>query len=118
MRVLVVDDDEDVRALLALSLQTRGHDVVAVDTAEAGQAAVDPSIDALITDVSLPDLSGPELIHRLRSADDLPPRVVLLSALPIDHIAQDLGVVALSKPFTPADLDDALHAGDNVAADG
>lgn len=117
MRVLVVDDDEDVRALLELQLRSRGHEVVAVATAAAGRVAADPGIDALVVDVTLPDLPGPELVAQLRASGDLPARVVLVSALPIEHVAEGLGVAAMSKPFTPADLDRALGDADDTDLD-
>jgi CheY-like chemotaxis protein len=108
VRVLVVDDDEDVRALLELSLTARDHRVVAVADAATARLEVVRGFDALLVDVTLPDLPGPQLVAQLRSSGDLPERVVLLSALPIEQVAQGLGVVAVSKPFTPAQLDDAL----------
>lgn len=69
MRVLVVDDEPDVRLLLRLQLETHGHEVTgdAADGAEAlEQCRADPP-DAVILDLLMPRVNGFETIPRLRS---------------------------------------------------
>ncbi len=113
MRVLVVDDEADIRMILQLNLQRWGHEVqVAANGAEAYTAiAVDPP-DALLLDVSMPGESGLELLSRLRSAGMAPPRIALLSAMLPEHwmSAEDAAVVHLSKPFGIADLEAMMQA--------
>ena len=70
MRVLFVEDNADVRELVALLLEEEGLDVVSCASAESAEAAfADGGFDVLVTDVSLPTLSGPELARRLRAVD-------------------------------------------------
>jgi len=78
-RVLVVDDDDDIRLLLEQLLQGAGY---AVDTAQDGRAALrvfhaNPC-DLVILDLSMPELDGFETLERLRDLSDVP--VILLTA--------------------------------------
>ena len=78
-RVLVVDDDDDIRLLLAELL--RGADYT-VDTAQDGRAALrvfhENPCDLVILDLSMPELDGFETLERLRDLSDVP--VILLTA--------------------------------------
>jgi DNA-binding response OmpR family regulator len=81
MRVLLVDDDEDVQQILGRYLQQDGHDVVpAHDGLQALAAVAAGNVDVAILDLTLPDLDGFEVLRRVRSGPqrDLP--VLLLTA--------------------------------------
>jgi CheY-like chemotaxis protein len=107
-RVLVVDDDNDVCALVADSLRSTGYGVAACDTPAAALNLLkrSPTPDVMVVDLWMPEMSGPELIDAVR-AD---PRhrkvpVVILSAVVNAEIAQSLQAVAfLRKPFQVPDL--------------
>ena len=78
-RVLVVDDDDDIRLLLEELLRGAGY---SVDTAEDGRAALrtfhaNPS-ELVVLDLSMPDLDGFETLERIRDLSDVP--VILLTA--------------------------------------
>jgi CheY-like chemotaxis protein len=67
-RVLVVEDDSNVAATLAILLRQWGHDVqVARDGAQALQAAQAQPPDAVLLDIHLPGMSGHEVARRLRA---------------------------------------------------
>ena len=78
-RVLVVDDDEDIRHLLRELLERAGY---AVDAAENGRAGLrllfanSPSL--VILDVSMPELDGYQTLERIRDLSDVP--VLMLTA--------------------------------------
>jgi CheY-like chemotaxis protein len=103
--VLVVDDDELVRRLIQRVLEGDGH---TVRTAASGADALrslashrDTSV--LVTDVSMPGMTGPQLVERARA---LAPRIRVLyvSAVPDrEHTAHD-GDALLAKPFAPQAL--------------
>jgi two-component system, OmpR family, response regulator len=77
--VLVVDDEENIGALLSATLRLTGFEVeVARDAAEALRAAARFEPDLVILDVMLPDMDGFEVAKRLRAARDLP--VLFLTA--------------------------------------
>ncbi|MGG7566983.1 response regulator [Rhodovulum sp. DZ06] len=71
MRLLYVEDDEDLRELTALVLDGRPDlSVTMVGSGEAALdalAAADAPFDALVIDAGLPGLSGPEVVRRLRA---------------------------------------------------
>jgi DNA-binding response OmpR family regulator len=78
-RVLVVDDDADIRLLLEELLRGAGYSVV---TAQDGRAALrafhaNPS-DVVVLDLSMPELDGFETLERIRDLSDVP--VILLTA--------------------------------------
>ncbi|MEU6249225.1 response regulator transcription factor [Glycomyces sp. NPDC047010] len=78
-RVLVVDDEENIAALLSATLRLTGFEVeVARDAAEALRAAAKFEPDLVILDVMLPDMNGFEVAKRLRAERDLP--VLFLTA--------------------------------------
>ena len=67
-RILIVDDDENNRLLLGTLLEYAGHSVLEAANGTGGaQLAADEHPDAIIVDLSLPDISGVDLIRNLRS---------------------------------------------------
>jgi DNA-binding response OmpR family regulator len=78
-RVLVVDDDDDIRLLLEELLRGAGY---GVETAEDGRAALrtfhEHPCDLVVLDLSMPELDGFETLERLRDLSNVP--VILLTA--------------------------------------
>jgi DNA-binding response OmpR family regulator len=70
-RVLVVEDNATLRALLSLALESHGYVPLGAETCEAAieLAALDPP-DAWIVDQTMPGMSGSDLVRRLRSSRD------------------------------------------------
>jgi len=103
-KVLVVEDDQDIRTLVQLRLRAAGHLVVAAESAEEALELIASrgGPEVLVSDVSLPGLSGLDLVRRLRAGDRCPAvPVVLLSGRvqPADIAAgQELGATYLTKP--------------------
>jgi CheY-like chemotaxis protein len=117
-RVLVADDDEDVRTLVAHTLRQDGYQVAeACDGAELLarlEKAVDggaPCPDVVLTDVMMPGLSGLGVLDALRRVQAHFP-VVLMTVLKDDSlhiVARRLGAVGvLSKPLDIDDLRTAI----------
>jgi CheY-like chemotaxis protein len=111
-RLLVVDDEPAIREIAQISLQTIGgwDTVLAESGTEAlARAAAEPP-DAILLDVMMPGMDGPETVARLRdqpSTRDI--AVVLLTAKvqPAERgrLAQLPGVVGvIAKPFDPLTL--------------
>lgn len=109
-RVLVVDDSEPIRTLLAQALQNHGFDVVVADSGPAAlRLAVDAPPSVAIVDQWMPGMTGAELIRLLRAAP-----VPELRAMPIIGLSgrrgseRDLlGAGAgsfLAKPFGEQEL--------------
>ncbi len=109
-KILVVDDDSAYRLVLRTTLETAGHEVVALDDpTRAVEAATAANFDCIILDVVMPEQSGMEILRQLRSE----PRtaetpVILVSALDAgqDRVAglREGADDYLAKPFEPEEL--------------
>ena len=78
-RILVVDDDSDIRRLLRELLERAAYDVVdAVNGREGLRALYSASPDLILLDVSMPELDGWQTLERIRDVSDVP--VVMLTA--------------------------------------
>jgi len=115
-RVLLVEDDEQVRQLLARTLDRLGYDVVAAENGIDALEQLDEigtQPDILITDVIMPRLGGRELAIEIRLRC---PDVKILFVSGYSHGALDTQALRrprtgfLQKPFTPRDLNEALSA--------
>ncbi len=104
-RVLVVDDDEDVRRLVVLLLRDAGYAVeCAGDGAEALTKIRQNSPELVILDLMMPSMPGWDVLASLRRTLQ-PPPVVVLSALGECRRATQAGAAGcLAKPFRIHDL--------------
>ncbi|RST29867.1 hybrid sensor histidine kinase/response regulator [Sphingomonas ginkgonis] len=103
--ILLVDDDDQVRAITAELLRDQGYQVREARNGPAAlaYAALNP-IDLLLTDIAMPGMEGPDLARHLRhDREDLP--VLFASAL-AEALDPAAGLM-LVKPFTPEEL--SLH---------
>mgnify|MGYP001553982838 CR=1 FL=1 len=105
--ILVVDDEVQIRRLLRITLESAGHAVREVD---AGQLGLDEvahrAPDAVILDLGLPDMSGLEVLRRLREWSRVPVLVLTVLAGETDKVAAlDAGADDyLTKPFGTSEL--------------
>jgi DNA-binding response OmpR family regulator len=113
-RILVVDDEADVRAMIAIVLRIHHFEIVeAASAAAALKAFDDSSFDIAIIDIFLDGANGFDLIARMRERlPDL--AVVAISGMAtLDFVSQSpelADVVCLQKPFRPNDLTRAIEA--------
>lgn len=112
LRVLVVDDEPVVAMTSAVALRRVGHQVVTASDGDEALAlvAADPDgVDVVVTDVTMPGRSGPELVRALRELrPDLP--VVLMSGFGVDIDIDGGGADGyLSKPFDRERLVHEVH---------
>jgi DNA-binding response OmpR family regulator len=107
-RILVADDETDIRQLMTVVLARSGYHVdVAEDGASAWAALQAKPYHLLITDHEMPRVTGIELVKNLRSARMALPVVMVSAELPAHELAQDpsLQVAAtMGKPFDVLDL--------------
>jgi chitooligosaccharide synthase NodC len=108
--VLVVDDEQDVRELVARKLQASGFQVV---TAENGQRALEvlaqQQPDLMLLDVMMPGLSGFDVCRSVKEdrGDSAPPVIFLSARSQDEDISEGMAAGAedyVVKPFSPADL--------------
>jgi two-component system KDP operon response regulator KdpE len=112
-RVLVVDDEPQIRRFLRAALTSHGYELSEADGGEAAiKLAATEAPDVIILDLGLPDISGVEVIRRLREWSKTP--IVVLSARSQEHDkveAFDLGADDyVTKPFGMGELLARLRA--------
>jgi CheY-like chemotaxis protein len=115
LNILYVEDNEDLRHAIAMLLESDDRAVVScADAEEALGLLGQRSFDVLVTDVSLPGLSGLELARRVLH-DEPQHWVILCSGHALDDDLRSVGanVRALTKPFEIDDLERLL---DGIAA--
>ena len=113
-RILVVDDDSDIRRLDAEVLKISGYEV---DTAEDGEVGLEKvlhavsyapeSYDLLITDYQMPRLSGLDLVKKLRAERMAIPVIIATGTLPKEKFTQYPWLqpaAILLKPYTIDEL--------------
>jgi two-component system response regulator MprA len=112
--VLVVDDEAQIRDIVAVSLRGAGYSAHCAEDGEAGWAAFCANhFDALITDHEMPRLTGLDLIRRLRAVPIKVPVILISGRMPCDeeNLSRVLPPgIALKKPFSIAELLTHLRA--------
>jgi two-component system KDP operon response regulator KdpE len=112
-RVLVVDDEPQIRRALRTSLQGHGYEVETAGTGEeALLAAAETAPDLVFLDLGLPDLDGTEVIRRLRTFSEVPVIVLSVRDRQADKVAAlDVGADDyVTKPFGMEELLARLRA--------
>jgi DNA-binding response OmpR family regulator len=108
LRLLVVEDDVAIREFLERSLSEAGYQVDAAANAAAGEhLGLEGIHDAMIVDLTLPDMDGLDLISRLRSQGSSAPVLILSARRSVDDRVRGLeqgGDDYLTKPFALAEL--------------
>jgi len=106
-RILVIDDEEQIRRALRSVLQARHYQVELAETGGQGlDAAIDTTPDLIVLDLTLPDMSGLEVAGQLRDWYEGPIIVLSVRDADADKIAAlDLGADDyLTKPFSAGEL--------------
>jgi len=106
-RILVVDDDEDIRSLLADYLGEQGwHISTAQDGADMQQVLDTTPIDLIVLDLTLPGSDGLTLCRDLRAHSAIPVIMLTARSAPLDRIlGLEMGADDyLCKPFEPREL--------------
>lgn len=106
-RILVVDDEPQIRRSLQVNLESKGYPVVSVENGdEALQALAQRSPDVIVVDLLLPGMDGIELTRRIRSRSSVP--IIFLSAIgdePKKVEALEVGADDyVTKPFSMEEL--------------
>jgi DNA-binding NtrC family response regulator len=108
-RILVAEDEANLRLVIQKELQRLGHDVRAATDGEAALKLLEESnVDVLLTDINMPRMDGMELLRRVFQRPN-PPEVIMLTG----HATVETAIEAmklgaydyLSKPYRIAELD-------------
>ena len=104
MKILLIDDDEWIRDSLKIFFEAEGCDLLALETAEEGMAALeDQTVDLIIVDYKLPGLDGLDFFKRIHNTQSGAMKI-LITAYRNDNVvseARKLKVQGfIEKPFT------------------
>jgi FixJ family two-component response regulator len=104
---MVVEDDESVRDLVRIMLETKGYNVLAVAGAEEAERLCTDEVDLLLTDVVMPEVNGRALAERLSLAS--PSMRILFMSGYSDEAVYRHGEISpnaafIEKPFTDRTL--------------
>jgi len=114
-RILVVDDEPEVREMLAEILSLDGHEI---DTAQSGNVAMrilaERSIDLILSDMRMPDVDGPGLYLRIKNAyPELLKRMVFITGDTLGQanraFLERTGLPYLEKPLSPDEVRQVVH---------
>jgi len=104
--VLVVDDDDDTRLLTKMFLNNFGYEVDAANSTGEALARFDPTLhDLVLTDNSMPGMTGAEMAHIIKLRSPNTPVVMCSGAPPSDSPAID---VVIKKPTYLLAIKDAI----------
>lgn len=106
-RIVIVDDEQQIRKFLRISLAANGYDIIEAENATVGIAAVrSHRPDLLILDLGLPDMDGQDAISAVREVSEIPIIVLSVRAHELDKVeALDRGANDyVVKPFGIAEL--------------
>ena len=109
-KILIVDDEAQVRFTLAEVLGEAGHQVIAASGGAEALRLADDELDAVISDLAMPGMDGLELLAALRQRDASLP-VLLLTARGSERVAvQAMKAGAYDYLVKPFDIDEIVHA--------
>lgn len=106
-RILIMDDDEQIRNLIAIYLENEGFEALKVSNAVSGLAILEEQeVDLIILDIMMPQMNGIEAAFKIREEKNMP--IIMLSAKSED-MDKISGLTAgaddyLTKPFNPLEL--------------
>ena len=113
-RVLIIEDDSDMREMLEMILTAEGFEVVLAHDALTGlRAAYQTHPDIILLDVMMPNMDGFETCRRLREMTDVPVMFVTGKATDMEDIVRGFSLGAddyLIKPFNRSELISRLNA--------
>jgi signal transduction histidine kinase len=110
LRILLAEDDPDVRAVSEDYLHALGHEVVSVGSGEAALELFggDGGFDVVVTDFAMPGLSGAEIAESIAERSPATPVLIVTGFADVSALPRHVGT--LRKPFTKAELEAALCA--------
>ena len=108
LKILVAEDDADIRGLLTYRLGRAGHEVVAASNGvEAWELYQEESPDMLVLDLMMPMMTGLEVVKLVRERGDQVPILLLTASVQEEHMSGgfEAGVDDfMRKPFNPQEL--------------
>ena len=114
--ILIIEDEPDMRDLMAQKLQAAGHEIATTRTGSDGLALLrSERPDLVLLDVQLPDTSGLSLCRTLRAEPEIGDTLVVMISASAAPDEVDAGLAAgahdyVTKPFAPSKLVQRVEA--------
>lgn len=113
LRIMIVDDEEDVREMIGALISRLGHEPLLIDKArDALSQIARGTADLLLLDINMPGASGLDMLKVLRRRRMMIPTIIV-SAHVSSEIAQELAGLSISgivaKPFTRERLESEIN---------
>ncbi len=105
-RILIVDDDPDIREVVRLALEDENFEPLLAEDGETALERLDDDPDLIVLDIVLPDIEGRELFRRIQRQRDIPTIFLSRKSDDLDRIlGLELGADGyMTKPFNPREL--------------
>src|SRR6056297_2082745 len=108
-KILIVEDEKNIRELIEFNLENAGYEVV---TAADGKVAMDKlseEIDLVVLDLMLPEIDGMEVCRRMRGSEELRQIPIIMLTAKGEEVERILGLEMgaddyMTKPFSPREL--------------
>jgi two-component system response regulator MprA len=114
MRILVIEDDDEVRAAIRRALMLGGYEIILAQTGSEGLSRAQNDVpDAIVLDLGLPDIDGIEVCRTLRRAGNRTPILMLTARVAVEDRVDGLEAGAddyLVKPYDVRELRARLRA--------
>ncbi len=112
-KALIIDDTKNIRLMLTKCMEIEGYEIEAAENGKIGlEMAAEKKYDLIFLDIKLPEISGTEVLRRLR-AEGVTTPIIVITAYPTVKNAVDctqLGAIAyLQKPFTMERIKNMLN---------
>ncbi|UCG61742.1 MAG: sigma-54-dependent Fis family transcriptional regulator, partial [Candidatus Zixiibacteriota bacterium] len=113
-RILIIDDEQNIRSSLKSALERRGHDVVTAENLKQGREYVSAGFDVILLDIILPDGNGLDLLKELLERDSRQIVVMISGHADIDTAVQAIRAGAYDFIEKPLSLDRVTITIDNA----
>jgi DNA-binding NtrC family response regulator len=111
-KVLVIDDEANLRKVLAALLRRDGYDVTIAEDGEMGVAEFQKNgADAVITDLVMPKLGGMDVLRAVNAADPEVPVIIITAHGTVDSAVEAIKLGAfdyVTKPFDQSELSNVI----------
>ena len=106
-KILVVDDEADIREIISLCLRRDGYEIVEAGSAEEALEVLDPTFSLILLDIMMDGMNGYDLATRLRKEGNMIPIIFLTAKTTENDMLRGFGSGAddyIKKPFSTREL--------------
>ncbi|KXS49796.1 MAG: two-component system, OmpR family, alkaline phosphatase synthesis response regulator PhoP [Halanaerobium sp. 4-GBenrich] len=108
-KILVVEDEKNIRELIKFNVENAGYEVETAADGKEAMAKLSEEIDLVVLDLMLPEIDGMEVCRRMRSSEELRQIPIIMLTAKGEEVERILGLEMgaddyMTKPFSPREL--------------